>query len=171
MPAESHEPVISFTEPEWQKAMYGSMSSDGDHDKKTPSEVSASINSDATRGIYLANSELTTTAPSLFGEDGPETPQLDLNADFFSTISHVNILMPHMNSGLRPHMKYGMDSSIAAIMGSGPSSVMPAATKSLTFWIYPADELDTDRLVTSDIFLYSQSMVTKVLLALSNANL
>ena len=118
----SHEPVISFAEPEHQEAAYESMGSDGDRDEKTPSEVSASINSDATSGTRLADSESTTTAPSLFGEDSPGTPQLDLNADFFSTISQANILVPHMN--------YGIDSSIAATMGSGPLSVTSETTKS-----------------------------------------
>jgi hypothetical protein len=64
---------------------------------------------------YLADSESTTTAPSLFGEDGPGTPQFDPNTDFFRTISQGSIHIPHMN--------YGLDSSVAATIGSSLSSV------------------------------------------------
>ena len=145
MDGKSHEPVVSFAEPERQEAAYESVGSDGDRDEKTPSEVSASVNSDATSGLRLADSESTTTVPSLFDEEGPGTPQLDPNADFFSTISQANILVPHTN--------YGVDSSVAATMGSGPSSVTSETTKSLSFRIYPTDESDTDRLVTKALVL------------------
>ena len=140
-----HDSVVSFAQPERQEATYESVSSDGEHDEKTPSEVSASVASDATSGVRLADSESTTTAPSLFGEEGPGTPQLDPNADFFRTISQGNVLIPHMN--------YGLDSSVAATIGSGPSSVSSEPTKSATFRIYPVDESDTDRLVTKALVL------------------
>ncbi|KAF8224277.1 hypothetical protein L208DRAFT_1312374 [Tricholoma matsutake] len=140
-----HETVVSFAEPERHEAAYESVSSDGERDENTPSEVSASVTSDTTSGVRLADSESTTTAPSLFGEDGPGTPQLDPNADFFSTISQGNVLVPHTN--------YGVDSSVAATIGSGPSSVSSEPTKNNTFRIYPADESDTDRLVTKALVL------------------
>jgi protein transport protein SEC31 len=141
----THEPVVSFAEPERHEAVYESVGSDGEREEKTPSEVSASVTSDATSGAHLADSESTTTAPSLFGEDGPGTPQLDPNADFFNAISQGNVLVPHTN--------YGVDSSVAATMGSGPSSVLSEPTNSPTFRIYPIDESETDRLVTKALVL------------------
>ncbi|KAF9460284.1 hypothetical protein BDZ94DRAFT_1223438 [Collybia nuda] len=133
-----HEPVVSFAEPERQETSYES--SDGERDEKTPSEVSASVTSDATSG----NQESTTTVPSLFGDDGPGTPQLDPGADFFSAISQENLV---------PHTNYGIDSSVAATIGSGPSSVTSESLKSNNFRIYPTDESDTDRLVTKALVL------------------
>lgn len=133
-----NEPVVSFAEPERQETSYES--SDGERDEKTPSEVSASVTSDAASG----NQESTTTVPSLFGDDGPGTPQLDPGADFFSTISQENLV---------PHTNYGIDSSVAATIGSGPSSVTSESLKSNNFKIYPTDESDTDRLVTKALVL------------------
>jgi protein transport protein SEC31 len=140
-----HEPVVSFAQPERHEVTYESVSSDGEHDEKTPSEVSASVASDTTSAARLADSESTTTVPSLFGDDVPGMPQLDPHADFFSTISQGNILVPHMN--------YGVDSSVAATIGSGPSSVSSEPSKDPTFRIYPTDESDTDRLVTKALVL------------------
>jgi protein transport protein SEC31 len=140
-----HNLVVSFVQPEHQEATYESVSSDEEHDKKIPSEVSVGVASDATNGVHLANSELMTTAPSLLGEDGPGTPQFDPNANFFRTISQGSIHIPHIN--------YGLDSSVAATIGSGLSSVTSEPTKSAMFHIYPTDELDMDRLVTKALVL------------------
>jgi len=69
-----HEPVVSFAEPERQA------DEDGDDDgvgEKTPSEISASVASDAASSLR-ADGESTTTVPSLFSDDaGPGTPQFD----------------------------------------------------------------------------------------------
>ncbi|KAG5641968.1 hypothetical protein DXG03_003842 [Asterophora parasitica] len=135
-----HDPVVSFAEPERQEE-----SSDEEREEMTPSEVSASVTSDTTSANHHADSESTTTAPSLFGDEGPGTPQLDAGGDFFSTITQGQVLVPHTN--------YGIDSSVAATIGSGPSSVTSESLNSNSFRIYPSDESDTDRLVTKALVL------------------
>lgn len=140
--AKPHEPVVSFAEPE---AQY-----DGSEEdlstmgvEKTPSEVSASVASDA---VQVTDGESTTTAPSLFGDEGAlGTPQMDAGADFFSTIGAA----PELEV---PHHNYGLDSSVAATIGSGPSSVASENLKN-TFKIYPSDESETDGLVTKALVL------------------
>ena len=144
----THEPVVSFAEPERQ--------ADGDGDdgvgEKTPSEISASVTSDAPSGLR-ADGESTTTVPSLFGDDtGPGTPQLDTGADFFNTVgvSQPDSVSPNIHV---PHTNYGLDSSVAATVGSGPSSVISEILKDNSFKIYPPDESETDRLVTKALLL------------------
>lgn len=141
--AKFHEPMVSFAEPETQH--------DDDEEElstmgaeRTPSEVSASIASDA---VQVADGESTTTAPSLFGDEGAlGTPQMDAGADFFSTIGTA----PELEV---PHHNYGVDSSVAATIGSGPSSVASENLKNNTFRIYPCDESETDGLVTKALVL------------------
>ncbi|KAF8056621.1 hypothetical protein FPV67DRAFT_1431053 [Lyophyllum atratum] len=136
----AHETVVSFVEPEREEY------SDEERDEKTPSEVSASVTSDTTSANRHADSESTTTAPSLFGDDMPGTPQLDAGGDFFSAIAQQDrVLVPHTN--------YGIDSSVAATIGSGPSSVSSESLKSNSFRIYPNDESEIDRLVTKALVL------------------
>ncbi|KAG1894157.1 uncharacterized protein F5891DRAFT_1063572 [Suillus fuscotomentosus] len=154
--AKPHEPVVSFAEPE---AQY-----DGSEEdlstmgvEKTPSEVSASVASDA---VQVTDGESTTTAPSLFGDEGAlGTPQMDAGADFFSTIGAA----PELEV---PHHNYGLDSSVAATIGSGPSSVASENLKN-TFKIYPSDESETDGLVTKALVLGDfESAVSLFLLAI-----
>ena len=137
-----HEPVVSFAEPERSPT-----ASAEDLLDATPSEVSAGATSDTSNVTPLPDAESTTTAPSLFGDDGPAgTPQLDAAADFFSTMGlnqSTNEAVPVV-----PHTNYGIDSSVAATIGSRPSSAASDTLKSNTFLIYPADESETDRLVT-----------------------
>ncbi|KAI0259714.1 hypothetical protein BC834DRAFT_974042 [Gloeopeniophorella convolvens] len=140
--AKPHEPVVSFAEPERSPS-----ASAEDLIDATPSEVSAGAASDTSNATPLPDTESTTTAPSLFGDEPVAgTPQLDAAADFFSTIG--------MNqSGAEavrvvPHTNYGVDSSVAATAGSRPSSAASDTLKSNTFRIYPDDEGQTDRLVT-----------------------
>jgi protein transport protein SEC31 len=53
----------------------------------TPTEVSSGAASDTSIVTPLPDAESITTAPSLFGDDGPaSTPQLDAAADFFSSM-------------------------------------------------------------------------------------
>ncbi|KAG6820187.1 hypothetical protein H0H93_004180 [Arthromyces matolae] len=134
-----HEPVVSFAEPE--RVEYGS---DEDRDEKTPSEVSASVNSDTTSANRQAENESVTTVPSLFGDDGPGTPVEGGGLDFFSAIAQGQLV---------PHTNYAIDSSVAATIGSGPSSVASEILKSNSFRIYPKDESDVDRLVTKALVL------------------
>jgi protein transport protein SEC31 len=141
-PAKPHEPVVSFAEPEAQyNGSEEDLSTMGA--EKTPSEVSVSVASDA---VQVTDGESTTTAPSLFGDDGAiGTPQMDAGADFFSTIGAA----PELEV---PHHNYGLDSSVAATIGSGPSSVASENLKN-TFRIYPSDESETDGLVTKALVL------------------
>ncbi|KAG1814997.1 uncharacterized protein BJ212DRAFT_1481536 [Suillus subaureus] len=142
-PAKPHEPVVSFAEPEAQyDGSEEDLSTMGA--EKTPSEVSASVASDA---VQVTDGESTTTAPSLFGDEGAlGTPQMDAGADFFSTIGAA----PELEV---PHHNYGLDSSVAATIGSGPSSVASENLKNNTFRIYPSDESETDGLVTKALVL------------------
>ncbi|PFH49472.1 hypothetical protein AMATHDRAFT_76183 [Amanita thiersii Skay4041] len=144
------EPVVSFAEPEREESEESDVEDAGPgsgETDKTPSEISASVTSDTASGVRQADAESTTTAPSLFGDDfGPGTPQ----EDFFNTIvqnddGHHSVIIPHTN--------YGLDSSVAATIGSGPSSVTSESMKSNTFKIYPTDESETDRLVTKALVL------------------
>ena len=137
-----HGPVVSFAEPERSPPANAEDLLDA-----TPSEVSAGAASDASIATPLPDAESTTTAPSLFGDDGPAgTPQLDAAADFFSTMGlnqSTNEAVPVV-----PHTNYGIDSSVAATIGSRPSSAASDTLKSNNFYIYPSDESETDRLVT-----------------------
>ena len=141
--AKFHEPVVSFAEPEAQHdGSEEDLSTAGA--EKTPSEVSASVASDA---VQVADGESTTTAPSLFGDEGVlGTPQMDAGADFFSTIGTASELEV-------PHHNYGASSSVAATIGSGPSSIASENLKNNTFKIYPSDESETDGLVTKALVL------------------
>lgn len=143
----THEPVVSFAEPERQE-----VSDEEGAGDKTPSEISASVTSDAASGLR-ADGESTTTVPSLFGdEDGPGTPQINTGADFFNTVG-----VAQADGGSHPvhvpHTNYGLDSSVAATIGSGPSSVTSEILKNNSFKIYPAEESETDRLVTKALVL------------------
>ena len=137
-----HGPVVSFAEPERSPPPTAEDLLDA-----TPSEVSAGAASDASNVTPLPDAESTTTAPSLFGDDGPAgTPQLDAAADFFSTMG----LNQSTNQAgpVVPHTNYGVDSSVAATIGSRPSSAASDTLKNNNFYIYPSDESETDRLVT-----------------------
>ena len=154
-----HEPVVSFAEPESRE--FPSYNSDTEVDdlnpntivEKTPSEMSASATSDATSAARLADGESTTTA-SLFGDDNMiGMPQADAAADFFSTIDIGGAGGDDSQQVLVPHHNYGLDSSVAATIGSGPSSVTSETMKSNNFRIYPTDDSETDQLVTKALVL------------------
>ncbi|KAG9311858.1 hypothetical protein JVU11DRAFT_8110 [Chiua virens] len=95
--------------------------------EKTGSEMSTS-------DAPPADGESTTTAPSLFGDD-PAIAMFGAGtgADFFTTMAAAR----------------------AATVGSRPSSVASESlsVKNNTFRIYPADESETDRLVTRALVL------------------
>ena len=136
-----HEPVVSFTEPEPEP----------EHDQgHTPSEQSTSVASDHTDVAGTIDGESTTTAPSLFADD-TGIPQMDAEADFFSTMGTIRNAIPdHVQI---PHTNYAHDSPVAATIGSRPSSVASEALKNNTFRICPAEESDVDRLVTKALVL------------------
>ncbi len=54
---------------------------------------------------------------------------------------------------LIPHQNYAHDSSVAATIGSRPSSAASESMKSNTFRIYPSEESDIDNLVTKSLIL------------------
>ncbi|THH20311.1 hypothetical protein EW146_g1016 [Bondarzewia mesenterica] len=149
METKPHEPVVSFAEPEHSPSELGEdpLESAGSALEATPSELSASAASDTTNATPLADGESTTTAPSLFGDEhAPGTPQTDAAADFFSTMGISQTTADEVQ--VVPHTNYGLDSSVAATIGSGPSSVASDTLKGNTFTIYTADESDTDCLIT-----------------------
>ena len=153
-----HEPVVSFVEPSRDSENEDDEAEDddtldaaGSGVEGPPSEVSASVASDAASAMRLVDNESTTTAPSSFGEDNIGTPQTDAGADFFTTLGLANLSNDtHIQV---PHTNYGIDSSVAATVGSRPSSVASETLKNNTFRIYPSDESETDRLVTKAVVL------------------
>jgi protein transport protein SEC31 len=153
-----HEPVVSFAEPESQAfpPYSGDLEADdatsGPAAEKTPSEVSASAGSDATSAARLADGESTTSA-SLFGDDNALGAMQTDAADFFSTIGFGQSDSGQLQQVLVPHHNYGLDSSVAATMGSRPSSVTSESGKNNHFRIYPSDESEIDQLITKALVL------------------
>ena len=154
-----HEHVVSFAEPEFQA--FPSTAGDADIDdaksgaavEKTPSEVSASAGSDATSAARLADDDSTTSA-SLFGDDNTiGALQPDAAAEFFSTIGLAQTDSGDLQQVLVPHHNYGIDSSVAATVGSRPSSVMSDSMKNNDFRIYPGDESEIDQLIAKALVL------------------
>jgi protein transport protein SEC31 len=141
-----HESVVSFAELEQEVQSYPEEDDSAPvavSEEKTQSEVSASVTSDTASIVPPTDGESATTAPSLFGDDIPGTLQVDAGHDFFNTVgvaqddgeSHpVHV----------PHTNYGLDSSVAATIGSGPSFVTSESTKINGFRIYPSEESDVD---------------------------
>ncbi|THU95815.1 hypothetical protein K435DRAFT_966241 [Dendrothele bispora CBS 962.96] len=151
-------PVVSFAEPEVEETPVAMEEVDDVPDsaglEKTPSEISLGATSDATSAATrLAETESTTTVPSLFGDDNvPGMPAMDTGADFFST---MGVAGGHGTTQrvLVPHTNYGLDSSVAATIGSWPSSAASSTIKNNTFRIYPSDESETEKLVTKALVL------------------
>lgn len=150
------EPVVSFAEPVSHSPPESPPIPEHDEEtleggaiaaETTPSEVSAGATSDTT---HLPDGESTTTAPSLFGDEIAGTPQMDAAADFFGSIGTSREDDAQMQV---PHHNYALDSSVAATVGSRPSSVASDTLRNNTFKIYPSDESDTDRLVTKALVL------------------
>lgn len=124
----------------------------------TPSETeaSASVLSDATTKIGGAESEL--TEPSLFGDDAPtNNAQQQAATDFYTSLSSGG--SNDRPSGVTDRFALSQanveraGSSVAATMGSRPSSVASENLKPTTFRIYPQDESEADRLLTRALVL------------------
>lgn len=149
-----HEPVVTFAEPETVH-LEGTENSEAPHSggvqasEATPSEFSTSATSDGTKA---ADIESTTTEHSLFADDLiAGTPQAEAAADFFSTMGPIPSALPsHL---LVPHTNYTQDSSVAATIGSGPSSVASETLKNNNFSIYPAETSELDQLLTKALVL------------------
>ncbi|KAF7340251.1 Nucleoporin-interacting protein [Mycena venus] len=132
----ARESVVSFADQE-----------EGTGSEKAPSEVSAatsvSVSVTSQTATTASESESTTTAPSLFGDDnaaGADGGDAADASDFFSTVV--------------PHTNYQLDSSVAATVGSRPSSAASETPKGAgAFNIYPASASPTDRLITQALVL------------------
>ncbi|KAL0062586.1 protein transport protein S31 [Marasmius tenuissimus] len=164
--ADMRPPVVSFAEPEPDKRGEGEQEEEQEEEEgdaeatpepdsatleKTPSETSLGATSNATStATHLAETESNTTVPSLFGDDNAPG-QVEAHDDFFNNIASVDENAPARV--LVPHHSYGLDSSVAATIGSRPSSVASETLKSNTFRIYPSDESETERLVTKALVL------------------
>ena len=138
------DPVVSFVDPEPEPDV------EATDTEKTGSEISAS-------DAPPADGESTTTAPSLFGDDAAiGTFGVGTGADFFGTVAAAQDTGANdTRTMVVPHMNYGLDSSVAATIGSGPSSIASESlsVKNSTFKIYPTDESETDRLITRALVL------------------
>jgi protein transport protein SEC31 len=146
-----HEPVVSFAEP--THSPEPSELSSGV--EGAPSEVSNSAASDATTTKTTSALSTLITEPetaSLFSEDiGTGTPQTDNAADFFSSMGTIRgPVPPHVRI---PHTNPAPDSSVAATVGSRPSSAASDALlmKNLTFKMYPKEESVVDKLITQSL--------------------
>ncbi|KAH9930495.1 uncharacterized protein BXZ73DRAFT_101867 [Epithele typhae] len=152
-----HEPVVSFVEPEREATPEEEEEAEEEGEsalgaEQTPSEMSAGAASDMTNATRHADGESTTTVPSIFDDDNLiGTPQGDAAADFFGSIGTAR--NAEDDSMQIPHHNYPLDSSVAATIGSRPSSAASEMLKDMTFRIYPNDESDTDRLVTKALVL------------------
>ncbi|KAJ7836380.1 hypothetical protein B0H14DRAFT_3109889 [Mycena olivaceomarginata] len=131
----ARESVVSFADQE-----------EGTGSEKAPSEVSAatsvSVSVTSQTATTASESESTTTAPSLFGDEnaaGADGGDGADASDFFSTVV--------------PHTNYQLDSSVAATVGSRPSSAASETPKAGAFNIYPATASATDRLITQALVL------------------
>ncbi|KAL0571826.1 protein transport protein S31 [Marasmius crinis-equi] len=154
--ADVRPPVVSFVEPEegegeGEEEDQATPEPDSINLEKTPSETSLGATSDAmSAATQLAETESNTTVPSLFGDDNAPG-QGEAHDDFFNNIASVDDGAP--SRVLVPHHSYGLDSSVAATIGSRPSSVASEVLRSNTFRIYPSDESETERLVTKALVL------------------
>ena len=148
------DPVVSFADPEPEPEV------EATDTEKTGSEVSAS-------DAPPADGESTTTAPSLFGDDAAiATFGAGTGADFFSTMGQ-DTDANDTQTMVVPHTNYGIDSSVAATIGSGPSSIVSEilSVKSNPFRIYPTDESETDRLITRALVLGDFSSAVELCLS------
>ena len=128
--------------------------------------MSGSATSDATSAARLADSESTMTV-SLFGDDNPiGMPQADAATNFSSTIDIGGTGGDDSQQVLIPHHNYGLDSSVAAMIGSGPSSVTSETMKSNNFRIYPTNNSEMNQLVTKVLVLGNFELAVSLCMSL-----
>lgn len=124
----------------------------------TPSETEASTSAASDVTTKLGGAESDITEPSLFGDDAPaNNAQQQAATDFYTSISSgANNDRP---AGITDRFALSQanveraGSSVAATMGSRPSSVASENLKPTTFRIYPQDESEADRLLTRALVL------------------
>ena len=145
----THEPVVSFAEPEPELEPELELDGEQESEEKTSSEVGAS-------DVLPQHGESTTTASSLFGDDPIGPFQVDTGVDLFSTMTASHQDDSQDGPLTIPRSRYAVDSSVAVTIGSGPSSVASASevpcSRGNTFRICPSDESETDQFVTKAYF-------------------
>ncbi|KAL1407031.1 protein transport protein S31 [Vanrija albida] len=106
-------------------------------------------------------------AANLFSNSGPGTPVATGDEpDFFSSIAQGGSLRNPQLDNIVPHLNALPDSSVAATIGSGPSSVRSENIgKDNTFHIYPPGESDVDKLITQALVLGDFSSAVDLCLA------
>ncbi|ODO08572.1 protein transporter SEC31 [Cryptococcus wingfieldii CBS 7118] len=116
--------------------------------EKTESELldDASVKSEA--GVESQKAEEKSESGFFNDEAGPGTPAAAAAADFFSSMASGSLRNPQLDN-IVPHKSVTVDSSVAATVGSRPSSVRDEIVNTEnTFEIYPEGESDVDKLVT-----------------------
>ncbi|GMK56909.1 hypothetical protein CspeluHIS016_0307490 [Cutaneotrichosporon spelunceum] len=97
--------------------------------------------------------EAKSTSSLFAGDDRPVTPaDVGGGTDFFSSMATGSLRSRQLGS-IVPHLNQPPDSSVAATVGSGPSSVRSESIKDNVFRIYPSGESETDRLITQALVL------------------
>lgn len=169
----AREPLVTFADQSEQAsgatdALSGSSEGEGaaakdanasaSNPETTPSETEASTSalSDATTKLGGAESEL--TEPSLFGDDAPaNNAQQQATTDFYSSLgSGAASGRPASITDRFTLSQANVEragSSVAATIGSRPSSVASESLKPTTFRIYPQGESEADRLLTRALVL------------------
>lgn len=169
----AREPLVTFADQSEQAsgatdALSGSSEGEGAAAKEaaastgnletTPSETEASTSavSDATTKLGGAESEL--TEPSLFGDDAPaNNAQQQATTDFYSSLGTAGASGRPASITDRFALSQAnverAGSSVAATVGSRPSSIASENLKPTTFRIYPQDESEADRLLTRALVL------------------
>lgn len=136
---------------------------------KTPKSEEKENKSDAASDSEKtpeAKSETKGPTSLLFGnDDRPVTPaDVGGDTDFFSSMAAGTLRNPQLDAVI-PHVNQGTDSSVAATIGSGPSSVRSESMNENIFRIYPKGESDTDRLITQALVLGDFSSAVNLCLA------
>lgn len=169
----AREPLVTFADQSEQTAgatdaLSGSSEGEGAAAKEvnasasnlesTPSETEASTSavSDATTKLGGAESEI--TEPSLFGDDAPaNNAQQQATTDFYSSLgSGAASGRPASITDRFTLSQANVEragSSVAATIGSRPSSNASESLKPTTFRIYPQGESEADRLLTRALVL------------------
>lgn len=168
----AREPLVTFADQSSNATDGMSGSSEGEgaaasasaetKQEATPSETEASVSavSDATTKLGGAESEI--TEPSLFGDDTPgagANAQQQAAADFYSTLGASGAGLGGRPASITDRFNLSQNnieragSSVAATIGSRPSSVASESLKPTTFRIYPQEESEADRLLTRALVL------------------
>ncbi|KAF9004641.1 hypothetical protein BDQ17DRAFT_1354419 [Cyathus striatus] len=151
--ARERETVVSFAEPEREdspeaEAVAATPTTDEAPSDSASASATSTASETSTTRLGETESESATTVHTLFsdGDDGD---------DPFNVVPVQDDGAQH---GIHiPHTNYPLDSSVAATIGSGPSSLNGDDGQSVSgtngFRIYPNDESETEKLVTKALVL------------------